>query len=54
MFLSSTPRVWLELAAASRAELEALQLHKLRRQLARLHASSGYYRRRMDGAGIAA
>ena len=41
------------LAAASRAELEALQLHKLRRQLARLHASSGYYRRRMDGAGIA-
>jgi phenylacetate-CoA ligase len=41
------------LAAASRAELEALQLHKLCRQLARLHASSGYYRRRMDGAGIA-
>ena len=41
------------LAAASRAELEALQLHKLRRQLARLHASSGYYRRRLDAAEIA-
>ena len=30
-----------------------MQLHKVRRQLARLHASSGYYRRRMDAAGIA-
>jgi phenylacetate-CoA ligase len=40
------------LAAMPRAELEALQLRKLRRQLARLRGSSGYYRRRMDGAGL--
>ena len=40
------------LAVASRADLEALQLHKLRRQLARLHASSGYYRRRMETGGL--
>src|ERR1700761_7959928 len=40
------------LAAASRADLEALQLHKLRRQLTRLHASSGYYRRRMQSGGV--
>jgi phenylacetate-CoA ligase len=41
------------LAALSRSELEALQLRKLRRQLARLHDASGYYRRRMDDASIA-
>jgi phenylacetate-CoA ligase len=42
------------LATVPRAELEALQLRRLRRQLARLHASSGYYRQRMDAAGLAA
>jgi phenylacetate-CoA ligase len=41
------------LAALSRSELETLQLRKLRRQLARLHGSSAYYRRRMDEAGLA-
>lgn len=41
------------LAALSRSEMEALQLHKLRLQLARLHGGSGYYRRRMDAAGVA-
>ncbi len=41
------------LAALSRSELEALQLRRLRHQLARLHGSSEYYRRRMDAAGIA-
>src|ERR1700691_1814380 len=41
------------LAALSRSELETLQLRKLRRQLARLHGSSAYYRRRLDEAGPA-
>src|SRR3984885_11856023 len=40
------------LAAASRSDLYALQVHKLRRQLARPHASSGYCRRRMETRGI--
>ena len=40
------------LAALSRAELEQLQLHKLRRQLARLNATSDYYRARMARGGI--
>ena len=42
------------LAALSRSELEALQLRKLRSQLARLHKSSAYYRSRMSEAGLAA
>jgi phenylacetate-CoA ligase len=42
------------LAALSRAELEAIQLGKLRRQLARLNATSPYYRRRLESAGIEA
>lgn len=41
------------LAALSRAELEALQLRKLRRQLSRVYGSSAFYRRRMDEAKIA-
>lgn len=41
------------LASLSRGELESLQLRKLRHQLARLHVSSGYYRRRMNAAGLA-
>src|SRR3569623_1965072 len=40
------------LAALSRAELEQLQLHKLRRQLARLNATSSYYRARMTQGGL--
>ncbi len=39
-------------AGLSRAELERLQLTKLRRQLDRLYAQSSYYRDRMDGAGL--
>ena len=39
-------------AGLSRAELERLQLTKLRRQLERLYAQSPYYRERMDGAGL--
>lgn len=42
-----------QLASLSRAELEALQLRKLRHQLARLYQSSAYYRSRMNTAGIA-
>src|SRR5437879_2377964 len=41
-----------QLAAMSRADLETLQLDKLRRQLTRLHSSSAYYRTRMDAARI--
>jgi phenylacetate-CoA ligase len=41
------------LATLSRGELESLQLRKLRHQIARLHVSSGYYRRRMNAAGLA-
>jgi phenylacetate-CoA ligase len=41
------------LAALSRAELETIQLRKLRRQLVRLHATNPYYRRRLDSAKIA-
>jgi phenylacetate-CoA ligase len=39
-------------AGLSRAELEKLQLTKLRRQLERLYAQSPYYRARMDGVGL--
>lgn len=39
-------------ASLTRAELEALQLLKVRRQLERLHAASPYYRRRMERAGL--
>jgi phenylacetate-CoA ligase len=39
-------------AALTRAELEALQLKKLRRQLERLYANSPYYRARMDQARL--
>ena len=41
-----------QLGALSRVELEALQLRKLRRQLARLNTTSGYYRERMRQGGI--
>ena len=41
-----------QLGALSRVELEALQLRKLRRQLARLNATSSYYRERMRQGGI--
>jgi phenylacetate-coenzyme A ligase PaaK-like adenylate-forming protein len=37
-----------QLGAMSRGELEAMQLERLQRQLARLHQSSSYYRSRMD------
>lgn len=40
------------LAGLSRTELEALQLQKLRHQLARLYKTSAYYRRRMDEGHI--
>lgn len=40
------------LAALTRAELEALQLRKLRHQLARLYKTSAYYRRLMDEGRI--
>lgn len=40
------------LGALSRAEIEALQLKKLRRQLARLNATSSYYRARIQRGGI--
>jgi phenylacetate-CoA ligase len=36
----------------SRAELDALQLARLRRQLARVHARSAFYRERLDAAGV--
>jgi phenylacetate-CoA ligase len=39
-------------AGLTRAELEKLQLIKLRRQLERLYAQSPDYRERMDGAGL--
>jgi len=39
-------------AAMTRAELEGLQLAKLRRQLDRLYAASPYYRGLMDRAGL--
>ncbi|HWK94793.1 MAG TPA: AMP-binding protein [Pseudolabrys sp.] len=40
------------LATLSRAELEELQLRKLRRQLARLNKTSSYYRARLAQGGI--
>jgi len=40
------------LATLSRAELEELQLRKLRRQLVRLNKTSSYYRTRMAQGGI--
>lgn len=40
------------LAAMTRPELEAMQLEKLRGQLARLGATSGYYRRRLQLSGL--
>jgi phenylacetate-CoA ligase len=40
------------LAGLTRAELEKLQLAKLRRQLERLYTTSPYYRARMDFAGL--
>ena len=42
------------MAGLSRDELEALQLFKLRKLLARLHANSPYYQRRMDAAKLTA
>jgi phenylacetate-CoA ligase len=42
------------MAKLSRADLEALQLVKLKKLLARLHANSLYYRRRMDDAKLTA
>jgi len=39
-------------AGLSRADLEKLQLTKLRRQLDRLYAQSPYYRDRMDGTRL--
>src|SRR3954470_21382014 len=42
------------MARLSRKELEDLQLLKLRRLLARLHAHSLYYKRRMDAAKLTA
>lgn len=41
-----------ELSALSRQDLEKLQFAKLRRQLARLHASNAFYRERFDAAGV--
>ena len=41
-----------QLGSLSRAELEALQLRKLRSQLVRLNATSNYYRAQMQRAGI--
>jgi len=41
-----------EIAGLGRAELEALQLAKLKRQLERLYHSSAFYRARMDGSGF--
>ncbi|HET6971180.1 MAG TPA: AMP-binding protein [Phenylobacterium sp.] len=38
-------------AGMKRPQLEALQLDKVRRQVARLYADSAYYRERMDQAG---
>lgn len=49
-FLDS-PRL-RRLATMTRAELETMQLEKLRRQLARLNASSPYYRERMRLSGL--
>lgn len=39
-------------AGLTRAELEALQLNKIQRLVARLHATNGYYRARMEAAGL--
>lgn len=36
----------------SRAELETLQLERLRRQVARVHASSAFYRAKLDAGGL--
>ena len=41
-----------QLASLTRAELEALQGRKLQRQIARIYAAGGYYRERMDQAGL--
>jgi phenylacetate-CoA ligase len=41
-----------QVAGLSRAELEKLQLTKVRRQLDRLYATSPYYRARMDSVGL--
>jgi len=40
------------LGALSRDEIQALQLRKLRRQIARLQASSAFYKERWDQAGL--
>ncbi|MGF7159399.1 phenylacetate-CoA ligase [Rhodoligotrophos appendicifer] len=51
--MSSTPSAILAgLTALSRAELEALQLAKLQRQLARVYARNGFYRDRFDAAKV--
>jgi len=41
-----------EVAGLSRADLERLQLVKLKRQVARLYETSPYYRAKMDAAGL--
>lgn len=45
-------RLFDALSALPRQDLERLQLAKLRRQLARLHASNAFYRERFDAAGV--
>ena len=41
-----------QMGALSRDEMQALQLAKLRSQIERLHATSGFYRERWDKAGV--
>ena len=50
-FSAASPTL-ARLAAMSRADLEALQLAKLRRQLHRSWSSNPFYRRKWEAAGI--
>jgi phenylacetate-CoA ligase len=49
---NSSSAIIERMAALSRAEMQALQLQKLQRQVARLYESSGFYRERWEAAGV--
>jgi phenylacetate-CoA ligase len=50
--MNSSSAIIARMGALGRDEMQALQLAKLRRQLERLHAASGFYRDRWEQAGM--
>ena len=50
--MNSSSAIIARMSALGRDEMQALQLTKLRRQLERLEAASGFYRERWEKAGI--